>query len=346
MRNSAAQLRSHHAPRDEPQELAPPHVFRPHEASTDRDLASLFNLRRRPGYYNAAARAALLRRSKQPPHDDLFADFSAADVELSLTAAAIELLAGPWTWQATVNGETLVASEGAWQAVRWQTGKAFDYLEVELPLAIQARSASEGPTTEHRDSNQTSWRLNRQMFLSRDDGFLFLADAILGQNAEPAELRYASSLPLADRVTFNAARDTRDGQLASGRRARANVIVPALPEWRSEHSHGELRADDHQLMLNAAAAGSNLYCPLWIDLDARRLARPLTWRRLSVAENRDLVRRDVAAASRIQAGRQQWLVYRSLSAPANRTVMGYNTLQSFVVARIDAGAAVKEIFDL
>jgi hypothetical protein len=183
------------------------------------------------------------------------------------------------------------------------------------------------------------------MFLSREAGFLFLADAIIGQNVEPADLRYASSLPLANGVTLNAARDTRDGQLASGRRTRANLIAPALPEWRCEHSHGELRADDDQLTLNAAAAGSNLYCPLWIDLDARRLARPLTWRRLSVAENRDLVRRDVAVAYRIQAGRQQWLIYRSLAPAGNRTVMGYNTLQSFVVARIDTGAAVKEIFD-
>ena len=145
MRNFAAQLRSRHAPRDEPPHLAPPHVFRPHDASSDRNLAALFNFRRRPGYYNADARAVLLRRSKQPPHDDLFVDFSAADIQIVLTAAATELLAGRWTWQATVNGQPLVASDGAWQAVRWQTGKAFDYLEVQLPLAIQARAPARGP---------------------------------------------------------------------------------------------------------------------------------------------------------------------------------------------------------
>ena len=67
------------------------------------------------------------------------------------------------------------------------------------------------------------------MFLSKGDGFLFLADAILGQNAEPAELRYASSLPLANRVSFNAARDTRDGRLAAKGAPEPTSSPPLCP---------------------------------------------------------------------------------------------------------------------
>src|SRR5207247_33533 len=107
--------------------------------------------------------------------------------------------------------------------------------------------------------------------------------------AKPMEIRYSSSLPLAARTGLDAARDTREGWLTAGARRRATIIAPALPEWRCEFSHANLLADNHQLTLSEAALGRNLYAPLWIDLDPRRLARTLTWRRLTVAENRAAV---------------------------------------------------------
>jgi hypothetical protein len=60
--------------------------------------------------------------------------------------------------------------------------------------------------------------------------------------------------------------------------------------------------------------------------------RPLTWRRITVAENLALVPREVAAAYRVQVGREQWLFYRSLAAAA--TARSSATTRS---ARLPAG---------
>jgi hypothetical protein len=303
-----------------------PHIYRPEAPAPHRDLAQLFNLRCRPGYYNSEAKAALLRRAKQPPLDELFVDFSSSQVEVALVAAGLPLAAGDWTWTATANQEAL-AGEGPWTVVVWRSKKTFDYLEIELPLSA-------------------GWKLKRQMLLAREDLFFFLADALIGSEEKPVELRYSTSVPLAAGSTFCPARETRDGWLQSASRRRATIVAPALAEWRCEFCHAELLEANGCLTLQQAALGQNLYAPIWIDLDPRRMKRPVTWRRLTIAENFSAVGRDIAAAYRIQAGRDQWLFYRSLQAPGNRSVLGYNTLKSFVCLRIAAGGKTEKIAEI
>src|SRR5262245_17343140 len=303
-------------------QLCSPHIYRP-EGDAPREIGRLFNLRRRPGYYNADAKAALLRLNKQAPHDELFVDFSTSQVQMALTTGDIPLAKGNWSWQATVNQEQL-AQIGPWSAVCWQSKKAFDYLEIESPLS-------------------SGWKLKRQMLLAREDRFLLLADVLTGSETEPVELRYSTSFPLAAGTKIGFARETREGWLESGSRRRATIVPPALAEWRCEFCHAELLETNGCIALQQAALGCSLYAPLWIDLDLRRLKRPVTWRRLTVAENFATVGRDIAAAYRIQAGRDQWMIYRSLARRGNRSVLGHNTLKSFVCLRIDAGGATRKI---
>src|SRR3954451_10725056 len=104
-------------------QVSQPHIFRAERTDSPRELGQLFNLRRRPGYYNAEAKAALLRRAKQPPHDELFVDFTSSQVQIGLSAAGIPLASGDWTWQASANHEPLV-SESPWSAVCWRSEKA------------------------------------------------------------------------------------------------------------------------------------------------------------------------------------------------------------------------------
>ena len=184
------------------------------------------------------------------------------------------------------------------------------------------------------------------MLLAREDRFLFLADALLGPDPPAVELHYSHSLPIVARTKFAHARDTREGWLEAGSRRRATVVPPGLAEWRSEFCHAEMSKADDRLTLKQAALGRNLYAPLWIDLDPRRLKRPLTWRRLTVAENLAIVPRDIAAAYRIQAGRQQWLIYRSLAPIGNRSVLGHNTIHSFVCARILSSGDTEAIVEI
>ena len=304
--------------------LAPvPHLFVPGRSETARNLETLFDLKGRPGYYNPAAKTALLRRAKKGPHDELLVDFSRSEVQVELKAADFQLVAGDWTWQATAGGELLTA-QGEWSEVCWQREVPSDYLEIELPLSH-------------------GWKIERQMLLAREDRFLLIADALLGPVKEAVELRYSHSLPIAGQASAQPQRETRECHLEMNGRKAVCIVPPALAEWRSEFCHAELTSGGGRLTLQQAAMGRNLFAPLWIDLDPRRSLRPVTWRQLTVGENLAVVGRDRAAAYRIQAGRDQWLIYRSLTPAGNRTALGHNTLNSFDCLRILPNGKTEEI---
>jgi hypothetical protein len=173
------------------------------------------------------------------------------------------------------------------------------------------------------------WRIQRQMMLARDDQILFLSDALLGE--EPAAITYRSELQLARGVQFLPANETREGHLTA-RRAGALVLPLALPEWRSQ-SGGELRARDGVLELTQSHQGRRLFAPLLFDLSPARLRKECTWRQLTVAEQLTIQPADAAVAFRAQVGKDQWTVYRSLAAKANRTFMGHNIVSECQIAR-------------
>jgi len=315
--------------RAEPASAAPsgPRLYQPLEnpatESAARGYESLFDSDGEGGYYNAAKKAALLRRGRRAPHDELFVDFSGDEVQIELTIGGQLLASGAWTWHATAGGQPLAAT-GAWSEVCWNHDRAGDYLEIELPLT-------------------GGWRLERQVFLARQDQFLFLADALLGPDEAAVELRYEHRLPLASASTFAQPAETREGWLTAGGKRRAAVVPLSLPEWRAEFCHAEVAQRHERLTLEQAALGHNLFAPLWIDFNAERLRRPLTWRRLTVGENLAVVPRDVAAGYRIQSGDEQWLIYRSLDRIGNRSVLGVNTVSSFVCLRFFTSGKTQEI---
>lgn len=292
------------------------------------ELKALFDLRQKPGYYNAEAQAALLRRTKTAPHDELFIDFSRPECHVELRASGATLLNGPWTVQASAGGQPL-APAGSWRESCWERDEAYDYLEIDLPLA-------------------GGRLLERQMLFARQERFVLLADALIGPSGNSAanELHYQGSLPLDAQAAFRPAAETREGWLETKNRRQASIVPLALPEWRAEFGHAELSAHDGRLSLNQKALGRNLYAPLWIDLDSRRLKRPLTWRRITVAENLAIVPREVAAAYRVQVGGKQWLLYRSLAQRGNRTFLGHNTLCSFACRRLLAGGATEDLVEI
>lgn len=291
-----------------------------------RDAESLFELGGPPGYYNAAARAALLRGNGRPPYDELQVDFHERDSRLALRAGGATLAEGVWGWQTSVQGEPLTAA-GEWEESCWYRDKECDYLEIELRLS-------------------GGWRLERQMLLVRKERFLFLADAVLGPSTDASEIRHVSSLPMASRIEWLPAGETREGWLRGAPDGRRTVIAPALPEWRSEHSHSALTAEGGELSVSQMGLGCNLYVPLWIDLDPVRSRKPLTWRKLTVGEGLETVARDVAVAYRIQAGASQWLFYRSLAPRRNRTFLGENYSSEFACCRFLPTGAGEEIISV
>lgn len=283
-----------------------------------------------PAIHSPDARRALLRRTWNPPFDSLEVDYSGPDLRLTLTADDRALFSGSWGWE-TAAGGSLLAPAGSWEEVCWHSDQLVDYLELELSLT-------------------GGWKLQRQMVLARKDHFLYLADALMGpvlEMGEPApEIRHSMQLPLAENTSFEPAEGTREGAVLLKRKRVARLMPPALPEWRAELCPGALALERNQLVLRHAAQGCNLYAPLWLDLSTSRLRHECTWRRLTVGEDLSIQPRDVAAGFRVQAGKEQWLIYRSLAPKRSRSVLGQNFATDFVLCRFKPDGTTEDIIEI
>lgn len=184
--------------------------------------------------------------------------------------------------------------------------------------------------------------VERQILLAREDRFLLLADVLLARG--PAKLEYRSRLPLDPTTRFDESEEGREGFLA-GRRRWGRVLPLALPECRAGACSGSLQRTEHGLELAQSSDGRGLFAPLFVDLDPRRFRRPLTWRRLTVAENLAAQPADAAAGFRVQIGGEQWLIYRSLAAKANRSLLGHNLSSEMLVARFQRNGEVDPLVE-
>ncbi|MCH2115448.1 MAG: hypothetical protein MK171_11140, partial [Pirellulales bacterium] len=242
-------------------------------------------------------------------------DYSTPDLGLEVWGESRRLIAGTWSWETTLGGKRLEPA-GSWDEVCWFSDDDVDYLELSIDLADGAR-------------------LERQILLAREEMFLLLADNVIGVSSGKMCHRYR--LPLDGNIAFQGEPETREGLLHAARPV-ARVLPLALPEWRSDPRVGQLIASDGDLQLEQEWDGTNMACPLLIDLKNSRIKKPCTWRQLTVAEALEIQSSDVAVGYRAQCGRQQWLFYRSLAKAANRTVLGQNFSIECVVARFLAPA--------
>jgi len=172
---------------------------------------------------------------------------------------------------------------------------------------------------------------------------------------------------LGPQVEFHGAEESHEGLLVLGRSAKsggraapsisgvalkaalrplAHVLPLALPEWRTEQSSGKLRLIPEGLELRQTSAGQRLFAPLFIDLDRSRFRRRMTWRQLTVAESLTPMRPETAVGFRVAIGDQQWIIYRSLAARANRTLLGHNLATESLIARFGKDGEVTSIVEI
>ncbi len=260
------------------------------------------------------AQVAIFRRSWKPRDPLLACSYDRVQVSLEIGTERETLLSGPWTGKLQVNGQTL-AMQAPWREVCHVSDDDADYLELELQL-------------------ERGYKIQRQLCLGRKERFVYLCDSILGQTE--ASLSYEQNLPFAPGIVANQDAEMREVTL-TGKKPRARVLPLALPEWRSEQRQGELRVGESALTLTTLARGQNLCAPWWIDLEPKRLGKPLTWRPLTVAENRVICPADVARAWRVQIAERQWIVYRALASKGNRTILGHNLISEFLLAQFKNG---------
>jgi hypothetical protein len=280
-----------------------------------------------PAVNNEAAGVTVLRPNWSRNSERVTVTRAGSEVRIELACGRDVLWSGVWTCEVRRNGELLVPEADAeWDEVCWTSTEDADYLELEIALPENIR-------------------VQRQIVLAREDGFLFLADAVLG--TEAASLEYRGALPLGAEVSFDPSTETREGYLV-GRKPRGLAFPLALPEWKAQPSAGALEGTLEQtLELRAARRDARcLYAPLFIDLNSRRIFRPATWRQLTVAEDRQTLSPDVAVGYRVQVRDEQWLLYRSLGKRGNRTLLGHNLVSEFLVARFKTDGDIEPLVEI
>ena len=203
-----------------------------------------------------------------------------------------------------------------------------DYMEIEAEL-------SDGGT------------LNRQWLLARTEEFLLVADTVLP--AGSAKIEYRCRWPLAAGMTTLEESETREVYLQTSgdkQKIKALVLPVALPEWKAEKFPGKLVAEPDAVVLEQQIVGDALYAPLVFDLNPSRSLEKRTWRKLTVAQERQTVADDQAMAFRFQLGKRQWFFYRALGPAANRTFLGENVTAEFVFNRFHKSGKVTSLFEV
>jgi hypothetical protein len=276
-----------------------------------------------PPVHSEWAEAALLRRTWSATSDQLAVTYHGGQLKWELNTGNTTLWSGQGDPEIRIDSRPLKPA-GGWNEVCWVSNEDGDYLEIEMEM--------EGGRT-----------VQRQMLLARLDRFLFVSDVVLGE--EESEIEYCHRIPLHAGVRFRPAKLTCEGHLHTKRRM-AIVLPLLLPEWRNERPPGSLEQVGEYLQYQVRTRARRLYAPLFFDLSPTRQQQQLTWRRLTVAQQLEVQKTDVAAGYRVQVGKHQWLVYRSLTPPANRTLLGQNISCDFVVGRFSSGGTVDNLVEI
>ena len=267
---------------------------------------------------------AILQSHWSPKNKKLIVAYDQQQTRIELSTAGEQLFSGTWTYDVDVDGQQLTpAADAEWEQIAWESDKDVDFMELEIDLA-------------------RGLRLQRSFLLSRDDEFLLVADALLGDH--PAKLSLTTRLPLTANV--DAVVDDEHSEVMLGLpRSTARVLPLALSEWTIDRRKGELRIDDGALELRQTGNRS-LFAPLFIDLSRGRRKQQLTWRQLSVGNMRKIEPPEAAVSYRVQIGNEQWLIYRSLTPRENRTVLGQKLMCEMHVSRFLENGDVEELLEL
>lgn len=266
---------------------------------------------------------AVMRRGWDKLAPRLVVNYHGKSVQLELACGAEVLWSGPWGVEIRQDGQVL-EPVSTWSEICWYSDEQIDYIELEAEFT-------------------GGLRVQRHLALAHQDGFLLVADSVLGGRS--ASLEYCSCLPLGEGVRFEAAKENHDGVLR-GAKPRALVLPLALPEWRCDTRPGSLTATEQGLELHQSAIGTAMFTPLFVDVDPRRMRREFTWRQLTVAENLEIQPHDVAVGYRVMVGSQQWLLYRSLGPTGNRTVLGHNLISQMLIAQFGRDGEVEPLVEI
>lgn len=264
--------------------------------------------------------------------------YNRPQMALELIAGKTAVISGVCESHLAIDGKTCRPS-GQWVTTCEYTDDDVHYLELE-------------------QSYEGNVVLQRQVMVLREDRCCLLADAVVesqfpskqDSNGRPSvakngatarKLSYQCRFPLGPSISATPETDTTEWWLGD-KRPRALVIPLSANEWRSGLASTHVEATDDQHLLVQSRGEGQLFVPLWCDLSRPRFKSPRTWRQLTVGESLSNVPARLATAYRIQLGRWQWILYRSLAESGPRTFFGKQMIADFYCARFDAESQTYE----
>ena len=255
--------------------------------------------------------------------------FGGTDYQLELNKGDTSFLSGDVTPQLSVGG-TALKPISDWEEVCRFSDNDGDLLETELSL-------------------ENGWRIERQVYLTRKDSLAYLADAVIGpetaESKQPA-IEYEMTLPIDKDLRVQEADETRELLLCRKSKGVAMLLPLAQSEWSAAPSPASLTSANDGLRHRVATNAARLYVPLLIDMDRRRIKKPLTWRQLTVAQKLEIQDEQTAVGYRVEVGPQQFLIYRSLASRENRSLLGQNVICEFLFGRFGRDGEVTELVEI
>lgn len=271
------------------------------------------------------AAVAILRSGWAADSVRVLVEYRDAMPRLELAVGDRLLFDGEWRWGVTCDGEPLPA-EGPWETNCLVTKHDAVFFEIKAPLA-------------------GGLQFERSVTLLTIDRVVLLADAVTRRDGQPpaGDLRLSATIPVSNGLEIDPADETREMYLYDTA-MRCLAMPLGLPEWRAG-GRGDFAITPAGLALEQHGQG-RMFAPLWVDCDSRRLGEQVTWRQLTVADTRINLPPSMAAGHRVQVGLDQWLLYRSLDAPRNRTLLGCNVACEFLVGRVTPDGTVQRAIEI
>ena len=165
-----------------------------------------------PSIYFEDGAVAVLRRNWNRDDERIAVLFAKQACEIELISSARVVMSGAWQFEITQQGRQLEPVSN-WESSCWHSDEDVDYLELEIELTGGVK-------------------LQRQFALAREDRFLFLADVLM--SPQRGNLEYRSLLPLAAKIEFRGAAESREGFLlpvpAAVRLPGNSFKQPAVPK--------------------------------------------------------------------------------------------------------------------
>ncbi|MEW4455880.1 hypothetical protein AB1L30_24640 [Bremerella sp. JC817] len=277
-----------------------------------------------PAYESAWSQFAYLRPDWHRSSPRLTVRHDLEPLIVELESREDQVLSGAWETSIKVDG-TELAPTGPWEQVGWQYDDDGDYLELEQNWTEDVR-------------------LQRLVFLGREDHFLWAMDTVMLE--KPAKrIEYEAKLPFPSTASFEQADETNEVQVSLPQ-SKMTILPVGINEWKSDSVLGKFGVVDGKLTLRQNGSGVAMVAPLFFDLAKKSQGKPLTWRQLTVAEKLVIQPRDRAVAYRVETGSGHWCFYRSMTSKASRTFLGVNLISESLVARFDENGDIEKLLEV